>query len=231
MPSPQLFTATLKEKKRLTDSVLFLSFIVPESFTFKAGQFVSIQFEDNGQRKLKSYSILNPPSKKGVVDLCVKIIAGGFASSIFMSMSPGMKLQMHGPFGHFLFDEMSSHPEHWFVGAGTGITPLYSIIKEFVEMYPQKQFVLLMGFRNQIEILFYEELLTMEKQYPHFKFIPTLSQEQWEGKLGRVQKHLEGNLKNKIFYICGLKELVLETKEYLVQQGVEAKDIHFERYS
>ena len=67
--------------------------------------------------------------------------------------------------------------------------------------------------------------------YPHFVYFPTLSQEDWEGYSGRVQKHLGEDLHNKDFYICGLKDMVLETQQYLLERGVPASCIHFERYS
>ena len=71
----------------------------------------------------------------------------------------------------------------------------------------------------------------MEKKYAHFQYWPTLSQEEWEGYSGRVQKHLGEDLQDIDFYICGLKDMVLETQQYLLDRGVAPENIHFERYN
>jgi len=229
MNKPVDFMTELIEKKNLTSDVLFLSFKIPASFTFKAGQYVMLKMELNGVVRWKSYSILNPPSKKGVIDLCVKIIEGGFASAVFVKLKKGDSLLMKGPIGLFVFDEFEQ--EHWFIGAGTGITPLYSMIMEYLPKFPQKKFKLIFGVRTKSTLLFHDEFEKLAREYNNFEYVPTLSQENWEGKIGRVQKHLGEDLQGKIFYVCGLKELVLETKELLVSKGVVPAKVRFERYN
>lgn len=225
------FTGTLLKKEYLTEDVILALFKIPKEFTFKAGQFITIRIKNRGQSKLKPYSILNPPSQKGQLDLCIKIIEGGYTSEIFQEMLPGDKFEFKGPFGHFIFDEKSPNKEHFFIGAGTGIVPLYSIIKEHLPQNPEKKFILLFGTKSQKNLLFHEELQQLEKKYAHFSYLPTLSREEWPGRTGHVQKHLPKDLKNKTFYICGLKELVLKTKDLLLSRGVKVKDVKFERYS
>ena len=224
------FNAELIDKVKLTDDVLLLSFKVPDSFTFQAGQFISLVLKNHDQQKPRSYSILSPPSKKGKLDLCVKIIPGGFASEIFDNMSVGDVVTAKGPFGHFVFNS-ESNDEHWFIGAGTGLAPLYSIIKEHLPNYPDKRFCLLMGYRMEQNILMHEELLNLSKQYDNFEYVLVLSRSSWSGKQGHVQQHLGQNLQNKTFYICGLKELVVETQQLLLTQEVKPEHIKFERYN
>lgn len=229
MIKPRDFTIELIEKRNLTTDVMFLSFKVPVPFTFKAGQYVMLKIEQKGVSRWKSYSILNPPSRKGVIELCVKLIEGGFASTVFVNMKKGDLLPAKGPIGHFVFDEFEQ--EHWFIGAGTGITPLYSMILEYVPRNPTKEFKLIFGVRQKANLLFHEEFTKLSMEYKNFEYIPTLSRDNWEGKIGRVQKHLGDDLQGKIFYICGLKELVLETKELLVSKGVVPAKVKFERYN
>ncbi len=229
MPGFPDINGELVEKRFLTDDVLFLSLKVPDTFTFRAGQFVTIKMSNQGEMKPRSYSILNPPSKKGHVDLCAKIIPDGFASDVFLRCRKGDVFVMKGPLGNFAFDEKGK--EHWFICTGTGITPFYSMMYEYLDRYPEKQFVLLFGVRSERDLFFYEEFLQLAKTRKNFRFIPTLSQEKWPGKMGRVQKHLPVELSGKTFYICGLKELVLETKELLLQNGVPAENIRSERYT
>jgi len=245
MPPFQTFTAILQEKKQLTEDVFFLSFSAPEEFIFQAGQFVTIVLEKltgkNGEnnaeskteRKVRSYSILNLPSEKGKVDLCVKIVQGGFASEIFLNAKIGDTFVMKGPLGHFVFDASSSK-EHWFIGAGTGLTPFYSMILEHLPKHPNLQFRLLIGFRYLKNVLFQEKFLQLEKKFPNFKYFLTLSKEENIGEKdlrGRVQQHLPENSQDKTYYICGLKDLVLETRAELLKKGVLPEKIRFERYN
>ena len=228
------FYGTLLEKRPLTSSVLLLSFRIPEGFTFKAGQYVILSMMQGEEKKFKPYSILNPPSKKGVIDLCVKIIDGGFASQGFKLMTVGQEVEIKGPFGHFVFDQESSLNEHWFIGAGTGIAPLYSMLKENLDSNLENKFRLIVGFRSKEDLLFHEELNSLSLSHKNFIYLPTLSREErseWKGARGRVQQHLGKDLQKKVFYLCGLKELVLETKEYLLQQGIYPVRIKFERYN
>jgi len=228
MPIPEL-TATLKEKKDLTKDVMFLSFEVPPTFCFEAGQYVILKITKDTNFRMKSYSILNPPSEKGVLHLCAKLITGGFASEAFKTMKPGEKMTFRGPLGHLTFDTASA--EHWFITNGTGITPFYSMILEYVSQYPQQKFNLIFGVRSQPDLFLHRELQELAQQNPNFTYIPTLSKDSWEGSMGRVQMHLPKDMQNKTFYICGLKEMVLETQQLLAQKGVPKEKIRVERYT
>ncbi len=227
----QSFTGTVVEKKNLTHDVLFLSLQVPEEFTFKAGQFVSIIMEKDGEKKNRSYSILSPPSKKGFLDLCVKVVPDGFASEIFDTCKKGDTFEIKGPLGFFNFAEKSEHKDHWFICTGTGITPFYSMIYEYLEKHPETQFTLLFGVRHERDLFFYEEFRELAKEHANFRFIPTLSGEKAIANFGRVQKFLPDDLSGKVFYICGLKDLVLETRQLLMDKGVNVKDVEVERYT
>ncbi len=228
MPLPE-FTATLEQKKYLTNDVMYLSFTTPES-SFKAGQYVMLKIVRQGEIKWKPYSILNPPSEKGKIDLCAKIIPGGFASEYFKEANLGDTLIVRGPIGLFVLEENDPN-EVWLVCAGTGVVPFYSMIKEYLPRFPQKKFVLLFGVRQQRGLFFHDELKQLQQKYRNFTYIPTLSQDSWGGPTGRVQLHLPPNLLGKTFYLCGLKEMVLETKELLMQKGVALKNIKAERYT
>jgi len=228
MPLPEL-TATLKEKKFLTPDVLYLSFEVPLTFSFEAGQYVILKVIQDTDFRMKSYSILNPPLEKGKLDLCAKLIIGGFASEAFKTMKLGENITFRGPLGHLTFDTAST--EHWFIANGTGVVPFYSMIMEYVPRHPQKKCTLIFGVRSQQDLFLHEEFSVLSRKHHHFAYIPTLSRDAWEGSVGRVQTHLPQDMLNKTFYICGLKEMVLETQELLRNKGVSKERIRVERYT
>ena len=223
----QTFTGKVVEKKKLTDSVIKLSLEVP-SFEFKAGQFVSIVVRKGEEKKLKSYSILNKPSQKNKLDLVIKLIEGGFASEAFDKTEVGNEFEIKGPMGHFVYEE--DDKDKWFLCAGTGVAPFYSMITEYVAK-SDKKFVLLFGVRTQKDLFLHEDFLELAAKHDNFEYKPVLSREDWTGLKGYVQNHLPEDLDGKTFYICGLKELVLETKEKLVEKGVVPEAIKSERYS
>src|SRR3989338_3205021 len=120
----QEFDAKIIAKRDLTKDVIELSFSIPESFTFQAGQFVMLKVFQGEASKFKSYSILSPPYQKGKLDLCIKIIEGGFASEAFKLIQIGDSILIRGTFGQFIFKKDSPSQEAWFIGTGTGIAPL-----------------------------------------------------------------------------------------------------------
>ena len=107
---------------------------------------------------------------------------------------------------------------------------MISMIKEFVAKYHQKKFRVFWGLRHSKDIFFKQELDQLKKKNTNFDYIISLSQDEYL-HTGRIQKHLGNNFKDKTFYICGLKEVVLETKELLEKSGVPKEKVHFERYS
>lgn len=227
----QEFQGKIISKKYLTKDVVEFSFSIPETFDFNAGQFVMLRLCRDNVSKLKSYSVLNKPSQRGQLDLCVKLIEGGFASETFRILELGESVTIRGPFGQFIYRDGTPSSEAWFIGTGTGLAPFYSMITEFLEK-SQKKFKLIFGVRTKEDLFYYDFFKDLEKKYPQFSYCPTLSREEWDGAAsGRVQKVLGEDLQNKDFYICGLKEMVLETQQYLLDRGVAPERIHFERFS
>ncbi len=218
----------------LTEDVIFLSCTRPTNFNFKAGQFISIKiFNANGIEPLfrwKSYSICSPPSQQESLDLIIKLIPDGFASDAFKKMKVGDTFELRGPLGHFTFKDTEEIKDHWFLGAGTGVTPLYSMIAEHASHQPTHHFTLVFGVRHEHNLFYTKEIEHLTKTNKNITFIPTLSRDNWPGAKGRVQLHLPKDLSNKDFYMCGLNELIQETKDLLLTAGVEKEHIHFERY-
>lgn len=224
------FSGKLVENRRIADDVVLLSFDVP-TFSFQAGQYVMIKVRNGSESKWRMYSVANPPSRKGI-DLCIKIVEGGFATPALEKAKPGSVFEFKGPLGEFLFDPDAQ--ENWFVATGTGISPMYSMIMENLPKSRAK-FVLISGFRYKKNLLFHEEFSMLAKKYKNFLYYPTLSREpSWRGCKGHVQdvlKQLSPSPAGKTFYVCGLKEMVTEVVPLLGKMKVPKARIRFERYS
>ncbi|MBI2573343.1 hypothetical protein HYV86_05765 [Candidatus Woesearchaeota archaeon] len=231
MPPIAPYQVEIIKKEFVTPDLILLDFTCPTGFMFQAGQFISLLMERGEERKPRSYSILNPPSQKDALRFAIKLVDDGFASEIFRTVKTGDVFTMRGPLGHFVLDSALADREHVFIGAGTGIAPFYSMLFEHLPKMPTTKFYLIFSAKNQQELLFHNEFLTLAKKYPHFVYTPTLTREQWSGKTGRVQQHLPKDASDKVFYICGLKDLVSETKQLLIERGASVEAIHFERYN
>lgn len=225
--SPQKFETKVLGKQYLTDDVILLKLSKPDNFTFKAGQFITLKITNNNQTKPRSYSILNPPNSN-TLELCIKIVQDGFASQIFKDITIGQTLPAIGPLGHFVFED-DQVKEHIFIGTGTGVAPLYSMILQHLNQ--DKKFTLIFGVRHLSGLFLHQLFQQLQRSNSNFTYIPTLTRDSWPHATGRVQTHLPKDLTNKAFYICGLKEMVLETKQTLEKANVPKNLIHFERYS
>lgn len=222
----QRFKSKLLEKKYLTDDVLLLRFEKPSDFSYKSGQFVNIKIEKEGKMRMRAYSILSPSSSK-TLDFCVKILEDGFASEEFKKRDVGFEFEIVGPFGHFEFNPNTSR--HVFIGAGTGIVPFYGMI--FENFDESKYFSLIVSYKKKENILFDLEFKEFAKKNINFEYKVSLTKDSWEGLTGRVQNHLNVSIEDTTFYICGVKELVLETKDLLISKGVNPEFIKVERYN
>ena len=198
MPPILDFQGRITEKRNLTHDVIFISLQLDQDLPFKPGQFVSIKITRNGETKLKSYSILNSPDKKKTIDLCIKLVEGGFASEIFKEAKVGDIFPLKGPFGHFVFDENAPEQDYYFIAAGTGVAPFHSMLQYHLPKLPTKNFTLLFGVRTQHDLFLHEEFKTLQQQYSNCTYTPTLSREQWTGAHGRVQYHLPQEMKGKM---------------------------------
>ena len=124
------------------------------------------------------------------------------------------------------------------IATGSGISPFKAMLLELLEEKKvSNQIYLLFGNRTEDEIIyrtFFEELA---KKHPNFHFKSILSRPDahWKGEIGRVQdlikKHISAEDKDKQFYLCGMKEMVLSSVELLKEMGFNKDKIHFERYN
>lgn len=220
--------AQVLAKVFLTEDTIKLTLGVAKEFKFIPGQFVLFEMNKGQETKNRAYSILE--GSLGKISFLIKLIKGGFSSEILRKLKKGDTLDFKGPFGHLVFNSHDQNKEIWFITAGCGLAPFYGMIKDNLAKCPNKKFVLLFSAKIRKGLLFEQEFRELAAVYPNFKYIPSLTQEKWAGKMGRVQKHLPKNLASKTFYICGIKELVQETKELLLSKGVNEQNIKSERY-
>ena len=216
-----------------------------ENFKFSPGQFVTLDLpiHEKINKRWRSYSIASWPDDTNVFELLIVHLQGGAGTTyLFNEIKEGGELKFRGPQGVFTLPE-SIDKDLFFICTGTGIAPFRSMAK-FIQLHdiPHKEIFLLFGCRTKSDLLYFDELKQLERDLPGFKYMPTLSREEWEGYHGYVhtlyeaickengEKCLDGPLAPASFYLCGWKAMIDEAKEKILRLGYDKKAIHLELY-
>ena len=203
-----------------------------DKFEYKAGQFVNIKV--NGVTR--SYSIASYDSGKNTFELLiVKLEGGALTTMLFEQIKEGDPLEAKGPYGHFLLpNEIDS--DLFFICTGTGLAPFRSMLDLIIQQnLAHRKIYLIFGTRTQEDLLCYDEINDMKKSVDGLVYVPVLSREDWDGATGYVHKHYkkiisEQNPKDPIFYLCGWRDMIIESRNNLKELGFDTKKIICEIY-
>ncbi|MCT8339375.1 ferredoxin--NADP reductase [Flavobacteriaceae bacterium TK19130] len=242
----KFYPLTVSDIKRETPNAVSISFEIPENlqveFQFKAGQYITIKHELNGEEVRRAYSICCTPNT-GLLKVGVKKVATG-TFSVFANetLQVGDTLQVMPPQGHFVIEpNTSTKRDYAFFAAGSGITPVLSLITTILEKETQSRVVLAYGNRNLEETMFHSELLQLLEQYSdrfYIEFIYSRKQE-GEAMFGRIErstvnyllKNKFGDRKFDAFYLCGPEPMIDTVSSVLKESGYNEKQIFFELFT
>jgi ring-1,2-phenylacetyl-CoA epoxidase subunit PaaE len=230
----------------LTDDSMALTFEVPaelrEEFEFVQGQHVSVRCLAAGDDLRRSYSICTAAGS-GVLKVGVKVLPGGaFSTYAQQRMRVGETIDVLTPTGGFNVPlDPARRRHHVAIAAGSGITPILSIMATTLEREPLSAFTLVYGNRTSATIMFLEELEDLKNRFPtRLQLISVLSREPTATALfnGRIDSaKLEALLEGLIppetvdeWFVCGPLGLVTTVKEVLPGRGVDAHHVHSELF-
>ena len=143
---------------------------------FKAGQYLTFIFEDGEKESRRSYSIASSPVLMESLYVGIKRIPNGnFSRMLFDYAKPGDILRTSGAAGVFtLPDDINRYRQFFFFAAGSGIIPVFSLIKTLLLSYPSINLVLVYSNRSVAKAVFYDELNGLQSKYPgnlHIEFL------------------------------------------------------------
>lgn len=204
-----------------------------ERLEFIPGQFTSFTEMIEGKEITRAYSLASAPSGTNRFELCLNRVEPGHLSPRLFDMKPGDCIGMREPLGMFVLRQPAPR-DSILIATGTGIAPFRSMLQASLNA-DSPGFTLLFGVRYESHLLYREEFEEMAVRFPKFRFWPTLTRPDanWKGLQGRVQAHLAeaiGDRRDVDFYLCGLKEMVDETRGILKSQGFDRKQIFYEKY-
>ncbi len=260
--SVQFYPLKVKEVKSETADTVSITFDLPqtlqETFQYIQGQYLTLRFELQGKSVRRAYSMSSSPLEDHLT-VTVKKVKGGLVSThICEQLKQGMEVEVMPPQGRFFtpLDE-ANRKTYYLFGAGSGITPLQSILKTVLEKEPKSKVVLLYGNRNEDCIIFKGELDQLQQRYSGQLFIEhTLSQPNkerksglggffgkskisWQGNVGRIDNKAVESLLSKHssegseeeFFICGPNTMIDTVEQVLIGRGIDKKRVHAERFS
>lgn len=237
----------VKEVKKETSECVSVLFDVPENakeeFNFMQGQSLTMRTIINGEEVRRTYSICSSPLEKQLKVAIKKVEGGAFSIFANEQLKPGDVLDVMPPIGRFYTPLQSTNRKNYIAfAAGSGITPLLSIIKTTLATEPGSTFTLVYGNKNRSSIIFFEELEGLKNKYINrFNLIYILSREKTDADLnfGRITRDKCSDLFSKLldlhsadeFFICGPEDMIFSVKEFLESNGVNEKKIHFELFT
>jgi ferredoxin-NADP reductase len=199
---------------------------------FVPGQFVSLTDSIAGRAITRAYSIASAPGEGNRFELCLNLVDGGAFTPHLFELSPGDVVDMPPPLGTFTLRRPLR--DSLLVATGTGIAPFRSMLQAELRS-GSPAFTLLFGVRHESHLLYRQEFEEMARDFPQFRFWPTLTQAgaAWTGRTGRVQTHLGdaiGGRTDVDIYLCGLRPMVDDVRQILKGMGFDRKQIRYEKY-
>ena len=237
---------SIKDIRKETDECVSISFEIPreiqKDFQFIPGQNVTLKKTFNGEEIRRSYSICSSPYENELRVAVKKVPGGTFSTFANEELKKGDVLEVLPPTGNFYTPILSSQERNYiFIAAGSGITPVISLIKTILSTEKESEVTLLYGNKSLGSIIFKEQLEALKDKYlQRFNLHHIFSREQTETDFnsGRIDaaklKHFSrmvnlGRVDN--FFICGPEPLIFTVKDFLLSQGIDANKIHFELFT
>jgi ring-1,2-phenylacetyl-CoA epoxidase subunit PaaE len=239
-------TLTIEDVRRETADCVSVAFSIPpalrEEFHYYQGQNITLRIKMDGQEIRRSYSICSSPLENELRIAIKKVPGGLFSTYANEQLQKGQELEVLPPSGKFYTQLRPDHRKRYLAfAAGSGITPILSLIKTTLAVETDSHFTLVYGNRHRQSILFREDLEALKNRYMNrLSLHHILSREQMDIPLqqGRIDAVKCGELCTRLIelgqtdeiFLCGPEEMIFAVKDWLGTQGVDAKKIHFELF-
>lgn len=240
---------TVSHRVPETSEAVSLVFRVPpeleKTFRFGPGQFLTLFLSINGEILPRSYSLCSSPATDRELKVTIKRVTGGKGSNYILDkVKVGDIIRVAPPAGHFYRPPTTQGPHHWILAAaGSGITPIYSILKTVLMTEPGSKISLIFGNRSQDLVIYARELESWQTRFPdRLKIQHVFSRPQagWSGNKGR----LEGDLLKTVLenalpsekkhceaYLCGPDGFMANMKVGLLAAGLSEPQVHMESFT
>lgn len=247
--APQFHALVVSSVDAQAANAVTLSFHIPAAlqatFAFEPGQFLTLRATIDGQDVRRSYSICSSPqtlARDGVLQVGIRAVEGGlFSNWATTQLKTGDILQVMPPQGRFGVKHARARHRVGFA-AGSGITPILSIMASTLHSQPDSKFTLVYGNRHMASVMFNEALQDLKDRYTdRLTLIHILSRQAQEVPL--LEGRIEGDKVRAIIaallpvrsmdevFVCGPEAMIEATEAALLDAGVPANRVHSERFT
>jgi len=234
----------IKEVKRETANAVSVLFDIPtnlkDDFNFLAGQYITLQTEIDEALTRRSYSLCSTP-KSGDIRVSVKEVENGtFSTYANTKLKAGDIIEIKVPEGDFQL-KPEANKNYIAFAAGSGITPILSMIQSTLEDEPSAKFTLVYGNKTAADTIFYDDLNALKEKYPtQFKLHYIFSREDVKNQLrGRIDKSVTNYFVKNMYketsfdaaFLCGPEEMIHEVSNTLKANNFTEENVHFELFT
>jgi propane monooxygenase reductase subunit len=231
--------AEVEEIESLTPEIkrFVLKLVEPPEMAFRAGQYAELYVP--GSEEHRAYSMANTPYTGKRAEFIIRVFPDGTFSSLLESdLKVGDNLQMKVPYGVFMLRE-DSDSDVIFIGGGTGMAPLLSILRYMVQKGIERNATFYFGARTRKDLFYIDEIRELGERLPsEFRFVPALSEpepdDEWDGETGLITdvvERLEEDLTGAEAYMAGPPPMIDAALPVLKGKGVEANKIYYDKFT
>lgn len=213
-------------------------------YEYLPGQYLTLRVEIDGKKYPRAYSLSSSPYLDSDLQVTIKRLPNGLVSNyIWQNLRPGDTIEVFPPLGNFTVQPQAGRAiQYFFIAAGSGITPIFSMIRSILFVEPKSRITLLYGSRDEAHIIFREALAQLQAEYgERVEVLHTLSRPsgQWSGRRGRISAEwiIEelGRVRRRLLpieaYVCGPSDMMAMAVETLLQQRLPKEKVHTEYFT
>jgi len=248
---PTFHPLAVAEVRELTDDAVAVAFAVPEElrelFDFSPGQHLTVRRLDESGEIRRSYSICSTPGElrdRGVVRIGVRRVTGGaFSDQATRTLRAGDVVEVLPPLGHFTTALDPTRVRHYAaIAAGSGITPVLSLLTTALASEPASRFTLIYANRGSASVMFADDVADLKDRYPRrLQVVHVFSREPQQSALlsgrldaARLRSLLDSPLVDARtvdeWFLCGPYGLVVDAQGVLAERGVAPSAVHTELF-
>jgi phenol/toluene 2-monooxygenase (NADH) P5/A5 len=230
------YVATVADIIDLSPTIKGVHLKLNRPMTFQAGQYVNIELP--GVDGARAFSLANPPSKPDEVELHVRLVEGGAATTyIHEQLKTGDELHLSGPYGQF-FVRSSQPGDLIFIAGGSGLSSPQSMVIDLLEKNDDRKIILFQGARNVAELYNRELFESLDRSHENFTYVPALNQAEddkdWQGFHGFVheaaKEYFGGRFAGHKAYLCGPPPMIDAAITTLMRGRLFERDIFMEKF-
>lgn len=229
----ELITATVKQLDLLNDEIMEVVLDCQNPLDYRAGQFINLYRDQTISR---SYSLASVPQQDRYLHLHVRRLPDGQVSHwIHQTLKTGDEVAISAPLGNCFYTTGRAEQNLLLIGTGSGLAPLYGIIRDALNQGHRGKIYLFHGSRELVGLYLQQTLDQLSKQYSNFHYLPCISGQETangyaKGRADNVAFQQITDLKNWRVFLCGHPEMVNSAKRKAFLAGASMQDIYLDAF-